>query len=280
MTTPHDPKQHDDPSPLERLEAVIKADVAEARAIEPLVESAKVVTSTFRAKLKRALPLLALVALGAALVFGGLYDTLNLDNLAAQSQQLKAWVDLHPIVSALVLLVSIIVIIGTGLPGGTVLVVTGGFLFGIVQASIIAAVGDTIGACILYFAARRLFEAGASNPPPLVGRIRGGFQNNPVSFAFFIRLVPVFPFGVASVALAWLGCSLRLFVAASLFGVLPSTVIYASIGAGLEQALASRKPINLSLLAEPHFLIPLLALGVLALLPVAFGLRRRKPAGG
>lgn len=270
-------KPPDERSPLERIEAVIKADVAEAKAIEPLVESARAVTRNFRATLLRALPLIALVLLGASLVFGGLYDKLNVDTLAQQSAELKAWVELHPYMAIALALGAITLLIGTGLPGGALLIVGCGFLFGIVPATVIAAVGDTLGALVLYYAARRLFISGGAAPPPLVTRIRAGFQRNPVSFAFFIRLVPVFPFGPASVALAWLGCSVRLFIAASLLGVLPATAIYASIGAGLGEKLAARQTITLSVLAEPHFLIPLLALAVLALLPVALGLRKRRP---
>ena len=98
-----------------------------------------------------------------------------------------------------------------------------------------------------------------------------------MSFAFFIRIVPAFPFGVASVALAWLGCRYRLFVLSSSLGVLPSSLIYSAIGAGVSGALANHEQISLSILAEPRFAIPLVALAVLALLPALLGFRRKQP---
>src|SRR5207244_2124521 len=106
---------------------------------------------------------------------------------------------------------------------------------------------------VLYGAARQFFMGEGAKPPALVERIRAGYLQAPISLTFFIRLVPVFPFGAASVALAWLGCPLRLFIAASWLGVLPSSLIYASIGSGFAQALDRHEPIKLNILAEPRF---------------------------
>jgi uncharacterized membrane protein YdjX (TVP38/TMEM64 family) len=262
-------------APLERIEAVIKADVAEAQAIEPLVADAQAVQGRMRSLLGRALPLLLLAALGVALVLGGVYEQLNLASVARYHAQLVALVDLHPVLVACGLAGAVAAIVSTGLPGGVVLVFVCGLLFGAWQGALISTVGDVTGGTILYVAARRLFAHGA-RPPALVEKIRAGFQRNPVSFAFFIRIVPAFPFGVASVALAWLGCRWRLFLASSALGVFPSSLIYAAVGAGIGDALSEPGKISLSILAEPRFSVPLFLLALLALLPALLGLRRRK----
>lgn len=256
---------------LHRIESTIRADVEEARAIAPLVEDAKAVP---RRLLVRALPLLALAAVGAVLVFGGVYEKLDVASLARYQAELQALVARHPLLSVLALYAATATIVSTGLPGGAILVITGGFLFGVVEATAIAMAGNLTGTTILFLAARRMFIGGGT-PPAIVERIRAGFQANPVSFAFFIRLVPAFPIGVASVALAWLGCSLPLFLLATSIGVIPSTAIIASIGAGLGATIAESREISLSILAQPRFVIPLAALALLALLPALFGLRRR-----
>lgn len=256
---------------LQRIESTIRADVEEARAIEPLVEQAKAVPKRL---LVRALPLLILAAIGATLVFGGVYDKLDVASLARYQAELQALVARHPVLAALALYAGIAAIVSTGLPGGAVLVLGGGFLLGIVEATAIAVAGNVTGTTILYLAARRLFVGGGT-PPAVVERIRAGFQANPVSFAFFIRLVPVFPIGVSSVALAWLGCRLPLFLVATAIGVIPSTTIIAAIGAGIGTTLAENGEVSLSILAQPRFAIPLLALAALALLPALLGLRRR-----
>jgi uncharacterized membrane protein YdjX (TVP38/TMEM64 family) len=280
--TAHPPAPETEPTEphgrIERIERAIKEDVAEAKAIAPLVDSASTVQATVRSKLKRALPLLALVALGATLLISGVYDQLNLDNLARYHREIESWVSTHPWWSALAIAGVLAVVISTGLPGGAVIVVAAGLFFGTVKGAAISVLGDVTGATVLYVAARRLFDGGTGKPPMLVEKIRAGFQENPVSFAFFIRLVPVFPYGACSVALAWLGCRFRLFLAASSIGVIPSTAVFAGLGAGLATTIARQEKISLSVLSQPRFAVPLIGLAVLALLPVLLGLRKRKPS--
>jgi uncharacterized membrane protein YdjX (TVP38/TMEM64 family) len=276
MNPEQDPKPESEPeAPLKRLEAAIEHDVEEARAIAPLVADADSVQQRVRSKLSRALPLLVLAGLGVALLLSGVHNKLNLDNLAQQHQAISVWAAQHPWLSALGLMTSIALIISTGLPGGVVLVVAGGVILGALKGALLAATGDTLGALVLYFAARRFFMGGGAQPPALVRRIRAGFEQAPASFAFFIRMVPVFPYGATSVALAWLGCPLRLFVLASWVGVLPSSFIYAAIGAGFADTLARQQPISLDIVLQPRFLLPLLGLAALALLPALFGLKRK-----
>jgi uncharacterized membrane protein YdjX (TVP38/TMEM64 family) len=262
---------------IERIERAIKDDVAEAKAIAPLVDSAGTVQANVRSKLKRALPLLALAALGVTLLVSGVYEKLSLENLGRYHRELEVWVAHHPWLAALTIAGVLAVVISTGLPGGAVVVVAAGLFFGTVKGALISVVGDVAGATVLYVAARRLFDGGAGKPPALVEKIRAGFQDNPISFAFFIRLVPVFPYGACSVALAWLGCRFRLFFVASSLGVIPSTTVFAGLGAGLATTIARQEKISLSVLSEPRFAVPLIGLAVLALLPVLLGLRKRKP---
>lgn len=261
---------------LGRIEGVLEADVAEARAVAPLVEDAQAVSRTLRTRARRWLPVAAIALLAALVVASGAYEQLTLGNLAEHHARLLVWVGAHPVLAALTLVASIATIISTGLPGGVVFTVAAGLFFGTVPGALLAAVGDIIGGTVLYFAARQFFASG-SKPPAMVERIRAGFARNPVSFAFFIRLVPVFPFGAVSVALAWLGCRLPLFLVATSLGVIPSCLVYAALGSGLSTSIAERREIELSLFAEPRFAIPLLALAVLALIPVMLGFRRGKP---
>lgn len=281
MNSSEDPKPLPEPGPtarLERLERTLRADVEEARAIEPLIDDAESVFVRVRRVLGRIAPLLALLALGAVLVGSGLYRELTVENLAVHHDDLRDWVVTHPVLATMGVLGTLALIVSTGLPGGAVLVVASGFLFGILPGTLVAVIGAATGASVLYFAARRLFEVGGKEPA-LATRVREGFARNPVSFAFFIRLVPVFPFGAASVALAWAGCRPLLFLTATTLGNIPSSLVYTAIGAGLDRTLADHGTVSLSLLAQPRFLLPLAALALLAMLPVLLGLRRRRQAG-
>ena len=275
---PRNPREPGPAAPLALLERTLRADVEEARAIEPLIEQADSVHGRIRRGLGRVAPLLGLLVLGAILVGSGLYRELTIENLATHHDDLLAWVATHPVLATMGLLGALALIVSTGLPGGAVLVVAAGFLFGVLPGTLVAMSGAAIGASVLYFAARRVFVGGGKEPA-LATRVREGFARNPVSFAFFIRLVPVFPFGPASIALAWAGCRPGLFLAASMLGVVPSTLVFTAIGSGFDHALANHETVSLSLFAQPRFLLPLLALALLALLPVLFGLRRHGSTG-
>jgi uncharacterized membrane protein YdjX (TVP38/TMEM64 family) len=57
---------------------------------------------------------------------------------------------------------------------------------------------------------------------------------------------------------------------ATLIGIIPGGVVYASVGAGLGEALAAGRQPDLSVISSPSILLPLLGLAALSLLPVAW----------
>jgi uncharacterized membrane protein YdjX (TVP38/TMEM64 family) len=225
--------------------------------------------------LKRWIPVLAIAALALAVVASGAYRELNLDNLARYHDALQAAVAEHPVLAALTLAGAIATIVSSGLPGGAVFTVAGGLLFGTVPGALLAAAGNSIGASVLYFATRQFFATGRP-PPAIAEKIRAGFNAHPVSYAFFVRLVPLFPFGATSITLAWLGCRYPLFLVSSILGVMPATLVYCALGSGLSQTIDEHAKIELSLLGQPRFLVPLAALAVLALVPVLVGWFRQR----
>jgi uncharacterized membrane protein YdjX (TVP38/TMEM64 family) len=122
---------------------------------------------------------------------------------------------------------------------------------------------------MLFFAARHAFGAGTRPPPPMAERVRRGYLRHPAGYTLFLRLVPVLPFGGVTVALAWLRCPLWLFAVATFAGGCVMAVFETAIGAGLAQSLAHGKAIGPDLLLQPRVLLPIVALALLALVPVA-----------
>ena len=81
--------------------------------------------------------------------------------------------------------------------------------------------------------------------------------------------MPVMPFGAVTVGLAWLRCPLALFLGASWLGGTVSLVFETSIGAGLGAVLDHDDTLDIGLLMHPAVLLPMGALALLALLPLA-----------
>ncbi len=128
------------------------------------------------------------------------------------------------------------------------LTIGGGFLFGLSVGAPATIVGATIGACILFTAAKSSIGATLKDiAGPFVGKMEAGFNESPLSYLFTLRLIPVVPFAVANIAPAVLGAKFRDYFISTLLGIIPGTVAYTWIGAGLRGTLldASAKGENI-----------------------------------
>ena len=86
------------------------------------------------------------------------------------------------------------------------------------------------------------------------------------------RLLPVLPFALVNFAAGTARVPFRTFVAASVFGGLPSAILFATLGAGLGASVSAR---SIGRAAEsPMIWGPLAILSILAILPMV--LRRRR----
>lgn len=259
---------------LGRVRSEVIADVHEARELAPLVAAA---TDAARGKngwFGKALPLLVLLAGGIALLASGAYRELALDRLADHQAWLQSHAIAQPWLTAGGLALAGAVVVGTGLPGALAIVVLAGVLFGTWIGGLVGMLGGLLGSSALFHAARRLF-IGNRPPPALLARVRVGYQRNPASYTWFTRLLPVFPLGPFSVALAWLGCRWPLFLSATAIGAWFTGTVNAAIGAGFAHVIASRAPLDIGLLSEPRLILPLVLFAGLALVPALLGLRRR-----
>ncbi|HXD38535.1 MAG TPA: VTT domain-containing protein [Rhodanobacter sp.] len=217
---------------------------------------------------RAALPLTLLLLAGVVLFASGSLHALTPRQLLAHQAELHALIASHPWLARLAYIGLLTLGVATGIPGTIVIILAGGFAFGVVDATLTSSVGLTLGSLILYLASRHAFGPGSSQPPPLVARLHQGFERYPVSYTLFLRFVPVLPFGAITVALAWLRCPLWLFLGASWLGGTVSLVFETSIGAGLGDAMSQSDSFGLGLFMHRDVLLPLVAIALLALLPL------------
>ncbi len=168
------------------------------------------------------------------------------------------------------------------IPLGGVLTIAAGFFFGTLVAASCAVVGGTLGATIVFLAARtavgELLRAKAGSA---LERMEAGFRENAFNYLLTLRLIPIFPFWLINLVPAFLGMPLRSYVVATFVGIIPGAVVYASLGNGLGEILDAGLELDLGILLKPAVLFPLLALAVLALLPVAYKkIKGRRAAPG
>lgn len=220
---------------------------------------------------------LAILVLGFALFFAfDLQRYATLDTLRDNRAALSQWVAANYLLAILIFVGAYTLMAAFSLPGALAATLTGGFLFGTWVGGLATVVGATAGATILFIAARTAFadllraKAGSG-----LARMEEGFRENAFSYLLFLRLVPAFPFWLVNLAPAFLGVSLGTFVSATFIGIIPGTFVFASLGNGLGAIFDAGGTPDLSLLGKPEVIGPLLALGLLSLLPILYRRFRR-----
>ncbi len=90
-----------------------------------------------------------------------------------------------------------------------------------------------------------------------------------------LRVLPLFPFTVVNIVPALLGVRLKVYTLATFLGILPGTFVFAGVGSGLDAVLdAGQKP-DLDIFLQPMVIGPIMALAVLALIPVGYKKMRK-----
>lgn len=221
--------------------------------------------------LMRNLPLIIILAVAVLGAFT-LRDYLSFDALRDNREALIAFRDGHYLLTVFGFVIAYVVIVGFSLPGALIATLTGGFLFGTLAGSLFSVTGATLGATIIFLAARHglgeKLKERMDASQGAINKIKKGLDENQWSMLFFIRLVPAVPFFVANLIPAFLAVPLYRFFVSTFLGIIPGSLVYSSVGAGLGEVFERGETPNFGLIFEPHILLPILGLSALSLLPV------------
>lgn len=230
----------------------------------------------------RYLPIL-LIGVGAIAAFVLARDYLSFDALLANYEELTAKRDQNIVVAVVVFAAIYTICVAFSVPGAIWLTLIGGFLFGTVLGTITVVLAATLGALLIFLAAKTaLGDVLRAKAGAWVAKMEDGFRAGEVSYLLIMRLVPAVPFFIANLAPAFLGARTWTFLWTTIVGIIPGTLVFISIGAGLGEQLARGEAPNLGVIFEWHILGPLLGLAALAALPLIlkrFGLMGADKSG-
>ena len=221
--------------------------------------------------LLRHLPLV-LIAVGAVTGAVLLRDQISFDTLRTHRDALLALRDAnYPLVVA-GFLAAYVLLVAFSLPGASVASVTGGFLFGLAAGTALNVTAATIGAVLIFVAARaglgRALAARISASDGTLARLKARLAENEVSVLLLLRLLPVVPFFVANLLPALVGVRLRNFAWTTAVGIVPGALVFTSLGVGVGAVFDRGETPDLSILWSPAVLGPVLGLALLAALPM------------
>ena len=220
---------------------------------------------------KRLIPVGVLVLGLVAFFVFDLGRFLSFDALRENRAALLDWVDAYGVIAALVYMLIYAVAIAFSLPGGAVLTITGGFLFGSIWGTVCVVFAATAGATALFLIAKTSFgDALRAKAGPALQRMQEGFQEGALSYLLVLRLVPLFPFFLVNLVPAFLGVSLRVYVLGTFIGIIPGTFVFATVGAGLGSVFDQGGEFSAAGILTPQIITALVGLAVLALIPVVY----------
>ena len=246
--------------------------------------------------LRRFGPVIAIAAIMALVLVLGWHKHLNIETIVTQRDRFHGILNAHPLVSVLVYMAVYFVCVALSLPGGLILTVAGGLLFGVLVGGSAAVVAATLGATAVFLIARRAVgEKFCERAGPWLAKLSVGFKEEALSYLLFLRLVPAVPFWFVNIAPAVLGVPLKTFVLGTFLGIIPATFAFATAGAGLDSVVMAAKndyaacvaskgvdackmKIYLSSLLTPELILALVLLGVVALIPVVLKKWRKSHA--
>ena len=234
----------------------------------------------------RFLPLLVVVGLMAFAFAMGWHRYLSLQTVGENYGAMQAYISDNFLAAILIYAAAYVAVVALSLPGGLIMTLTGGLLFGPYVGIPVTVLAATLGATLIFLIAKSsLGEALTATAGPWLDKLKSGFQDNAWSYMLFLRLVPAFPFVVVNLAPAFLGVPLRTYFFGTLFGIVPGTSAYTLVGASLGAPLEAENTryagcvaekgadacsysIDLQQLVSKELIFAGIALGIVALIPI------------
>ena len=214
-------------------------------------------------------PAVLIAAAVIAAFASGLTHDLSLHELARRRLVLEAAVHTHPWLSLAAYVGVYTLVVALSLPAALVMTLTGGLLFGAWIGGGAAALSCTVGSALIFLVCRT--AAGdfiRERAGPTAARLEAGLRRDAFSYIVTLRLLPIAPFWLINLALGLIDIPLGVYVAASLVGILPVSLIIAGLGSGLDSVLRRGGRIGPHVVLEPHFILPLAGLAILSLAPI------------
>ncbi len=223
--------------------------------------------------IKLALASIFIGALAAFFAFdGGQY--LNLNTIKDNRDALLGHTEQHYLLAIALAVIIYTTSTAFSIPGALLLSLTVGFLFGRWVGTGIILFSATLGATLIFLAARYLFADAmrARLADGKAAKLMNGFNDNALNYLLFLRLVPLFPFWLVNLAPAFTPITTRTYVIGTAIGILPGCFVFANLGQSLGRIE------SLDQLVSMETLLAFGLLGLFALLPILIKKLRKTTA--
>jgi uncharacterized membrane protein YdjX (TVP38/TMEM64 family) len=190
---------------------------------------------------------------------------LSLEALKANRDRLLTFTEAHYTVAVALFIGIYILQTALSLPGGAILTLAGGFLFGSLLGTVYVNLGATTGATLAFLAARYLLRDWVERKfGDRLAAVQKGFARNAFSYLLTLRLIPLFPFFLVNLVSGLTRISVGTYVIATAVGIIPGSFVFAYAGRQLGTINSLRE------IVSPRVLLAFTLLGLLALVPILY----------
>ncbi len=161
---------------------------------------------------------------------------LNLETLRERRDQLLAFTESNLLLMIAGYMLVYVVMAALSVPGAAVMTLAGGALFGVLIGTVAVSFASTIGATLVFLAARFLFRDSIQERfGKRLKAINAGVERDGAFYLLALRLVPVFPFWLINLLMALTSIRTWTYYWVSQLGMLPATLVYVNAGTQLAQ---------------------------------------------
>lgn len=213
-------------------------------------------------KMKRIFILiLSIIAISALFYLS--QNPFSLDMLQQQKGAIASLYNSYPIAFSIGFIIIYTVSTAFALPIATLLSLIAGFIFGSFIGTLYVVSSATIGATLIFlFTRMAVGEFLKKKAHKLYKKVEIPFKENPISYLFFMRLVPLFPFTLVNILPALFNIKLTTYIWVTFIGIIPGTFVYVNVGTSLAQIS------TLSDIFSLQLIIAFTLLGCFSLVPI------------
>lgn len=231
--------------------------------------------------IKKWVPLAAILGVLGLAWSMGWFEYFSLSSIIMHREILSSFVADNLLLGLVAFLAIYAGLVAISFPGASLLTILAGFLFGGLIGGVTTVFAATLGATLIFLIARSSFgEVMEKKASGFVKKLADGFHENAFEYLLTIRLTPLFPFWVMNIVPAILNMRLIPYVVATFIGIIPGTLAFSYIGAGLDSVIEAQEKANpgcgaagtceieLSALITSDLIIAMLALAFISILPL------------
>ena len=154
-----------------------------------------------------------------------------------------------------------IIVVSASIPLATILSIFSGILFGVFQGTLLSTLSATVGAILSFILVRYFLKSFLHNQSTAsFDTFQKMFIKNGVFYLFAIRMIPIFPFYLVNIFMAFTPIKVVPYSIVTFIGITPMTIIYVYFGSQIN------KISHISEILSPQILIIFCLIGLTPLI--------------